>query len=241
MLYSDLIGIGLYLGFIAALMVPTMLIKVLFHVSSEVMRKVYHLAFALSIYPLVTLFSTWYMAVLATLVFILIGYPALALLERTALFKRIAVEREGGEFKSSLVIAQLSMALLLCVFWGLLGSTWRFVAVVAVMAWGSGDAAAALVGTYLGRRQIEHPHVDGSKTMEGTHAMFVTASLAVFLTLLFYAGQPWRVSLAVGVLAAPVCAVVELFSRDGMDTVTVPISAGLAVVSLLWLISLPGV
>jgi hypothetical protein len=66
------------------------------------------------------------------------------------------------------------------------------------------------------------------------------AALAVFLTLRFYAGQPWDVSLVVGLLAAPVCAVVELFSRDGMDTLTIPISAGLTVLSLLWLISFPG-
>jgi phytol kinase len=228
------------LGFIAALMLPAILVKAHFRVPSEVMRKVYHLLFALSIFPLVTLFSTWYMAVLATLVFVLLGHPALALMEHTALFRRFAVEREGGEFKSSLVITQLSMALLISVFWGLLGEGWRFVAVAAVMAWGTGDAAAALVGKYLGSRHFEHPRVEGSKTMEGTYAMFVMAALAVFLTLQFYAGQRWDVSLVVGLLAAPICAVVELFSRDGMDTLTVPISAGLAVLSLLWLISFPG-
>jgi phytol kinase len=237
---NDLIAMGLYLGFIAALMLPVMLIKVHFRVPFEVIRKVYHLVFALSIFPLVTLFSTWYLAVLATLVFALLGHPALALMENTAFFRRFAVEREDGEFKSSLVIAQLSMAVLLSIFWGLLGTEWRYIAVAAVMAWGTGDAAAALVGTYLGRRHIEHPRVEGSKTMEGTHAMFLTAALAVFLTLLFYAGQPWKLSLAVGLLAAPVCAVVELFSRDGMDTLTVPLSAGLAVLSLMWLISFPG-
>ncbi len=238
--HTDLIGIGLYLGFIAALMLPVILVKVIFRVPFEVIRKVYHFMFALSIFALVSLFSTWYMAVLAILVFVFVGHPALALLEHTALFRRFAVEREGGEFKSSLVITQLSMALLISVFWGLLGSEWRFVAVAAVMAWGTGDAAAALVGKYLGRRHIEHPQVEGSKTMEGTYAMFVVAALAVFLTLRFYAGERWDVSLVVGLLAAPICAVVELFSRDGMDTLTVPISAGLAVLSLLWLISFPG-
>jgi hypothetical protein len=52
----------------------------------------------------------------------------------------------------------------------------------------------------------------------GTQAMFVTAGLAIFFTFLFYAGQPWQVSLTVALLVAPVCAAVELFSNRGMDT-----------------------
>jgi len=40
---------------------------------------------------------------------------------------------------------------------------------------------------------------------------------------------------------APVCAVVELFSNRGLDTITVPISAGLAVLILMTFLSLLGV
>ena len=127
------------------------------------------------------------------------------------------------------------------VFWGLLGTEWKYIAVVAVMAWGFGDAAAALIGKNFGRRRILHPRIEGTKTMEGTQAMFVTAGLAIFFTFLIYAGQPWLVSLAVALLVAPVCAVVELFSNRGMDTLTVPISTGLAVLSLMSLFSFLGV
>jgi hypothetical protein len=63
----------------------------------------------------------------------------------------------------------------------------------------------------------------------------------VFLTLLFYAGEPWQVSLAVALLVAPVCAIVELFSHRGMDTLTVPISTGLAVLVVMRLVSALGV
>lgn len=103
------------------------------------------------------------------------------------------------------------------------------------MAWGFGDAAAALVGKAFGRKRIPHRWIEGSKTIEGTHAMLVIAGLAIFLTLLIYAGQPWYVSLAVALLVAPLCAVVELFSHRGMDTVTVPITTGLAVLCLMTL------
>lgn len=232
-MHSDLVGVGLYLGFIVALGFPAILLKMYCNVPFEVMRKLYHFVITLSIFPLVTVFSTWTTAVLAALTLILLAYPALALVNHTSTYKRIAVEREGGEFRRSLVIVQLSMALLIFIFWGLLGSEWKYVAVVAVMAWGFGDAAAAPVGKRFGRRRIRHPWIEGAKTVEGTQAMAITAGLAVFLTLLGYAGYPWDVSLTVALLVAPVCAVVELFSNQGMDTLTVPISAGLAVLSLM--------
>jgi phytol kinase len=239
-LHNDIIGMGLYLSFLIVLGLPTVLLKVFFKVPFELIRKMYHLVITLSIIPLVKFFSTWYMAILAAFMFVLITYPFLTLVENCLLYKRVAVEREAGEFKSSLLIVQGSLALMIFVFWGLLGTEWKYVAVVAVMAWGFGDAAAALVGKKFGRRQILHSRIEGTKTLEGTQAMFITATLAIFFTFLFYAGQPWHVSLAIALLAAPVSAIVELFSNRGMDTLTVPISTGLAVLSLMTLFSFLG-
>lgn len=239
--HNDLIGLGLYLGYIAATGIPAVLLKAFFNVPFEIIRKVYHMVFTLSIFPLVTVFSTWYAAVGAILLFAVILYPILAIVERSAAYQRIAVERKGGEFKSSLIIAQGSMALLILIFWGLLGAEWKYIVVVAVMGWGLGDAAAALVGKAIGKRRVRHPRIQGPKTYEGTLAMYVTAGIAIFVTMVFYAGQPWGVSLAVALLVAPVCAVVELFSSGGMDTITVPVSTGLAVLSCQLLITLIGV
>lgn len=237
MLHNDLLGLGLFFGFLVAAALPPVMLKVHFRVPFEIMRKMLHMVITLSIFPLVTVFSRWYMAVLAAFLLVAIAYPLLGLVENASLYKRIAVERQCGEFKKSLVIVQSSMSLLICVFWGLLGPEWKYIAVVAVMAWGFGDAAAALVGKNFGRRRIRHPRIEGTKTVEGTQAMFATAGLAVFLTLLVYAGQPWHVSLAVALLVAPVCAIVELFSNRGMDTLTVPISAGLTILPLMALFS----
>ncbi len=239
-MHNDLTGLGLYVGFLVVVGLPTLLFKVYFKVPFEVMRKLYHIVIALTIFPLMA-FRTWYMAVLAAFAFALIAYPALVLLKNSAFYRRIAVEREDGEFKRSLIIVQASITLLIIVFWAILGPEWKYVAVVAMMAWGLGDAAAALVGKRFGRRPIRHAWVKGAKTVEGTLAMAVAAGMALFLTLLLYAGQPWGVSLAVALLCAPVCAAVELFSHHGMDTLTVPISAGLAVLSWMALFSSLGV
>lgn len=237
---SDLLGLGLYLGYFIATGLPAVLLKVFFNVPFELIRKIYHLVMTLSIFPLVTLFSTWHAAVLAIVLFVIIVYPILTWVEHAALYRRIAVERKDGEFKSSLMIVQGSMTLLLLVFWGLLGAEWKYISVVAVMAWGFGDAAAALVGKAIGRRRVRHPRISGTKTYEGTLAMYITAGLAMFFTLLIYASQPWHLSLLVALLVAPVCAIVELFTNRGMDTLTVPISTGLAVLSWMLVFSFWG-
>ena len=241
MLRSDLIGFGLFIAYFVVAGLPPILLRAYLKTPFEVTRKMYHLVITLSIFPLLKLFSTWYTAVLAVFAFLLIVYPLLALAERSSIYKRIAVEREGGEFKRSFILVQLSIAILISVSWGLLGIEWQYIAAVAVMAWGFGDAAAALVGKAFGRRRIQHPRIEGAKTYEGTFAMFVVAGLAIFFTLLVYAGQSWQVSLAVAALVAPVSATVELFSHRGIDTLTVPLSVAFSLLSLMLLLSFLGV
>lgn len=238
---NDLLGLGLFFGYFIVVGLPLIILKVRLNAPSELFRKMLHLLITMSIFPLVKLFSTWVMAVFAAFMLVLVMYPVLALVERSSLYKQVAVEREGGEFKRSLVIVQLSLATLIAVFWGFLGIDWHYVAIVAVMAWGFGDAAAALVGKAYGRHQIEHPHIEGKKTYEGTLAMYIVAGLAIFFTLLVYAGQSWQMSLGIASLVAPVSATVELFSRRGLDTLTVPMAVAFLVMPLTLLFESLGV
>jgi len=237
LLHNDFIGLGLYLAYFLVFGTPLVLCKSKFNVPFEIIRKLYHLLITLSIFPLVFFFDTWYMAVTAAFLLVIIAYPLLVWVENSAFYKRIAVERECGEFKKSLLFVQGSISLMILIFWGLLGAEWKYVAVAAVLAWGFGDAAAALVGKKFGRHQIMHSRIKGTKTFEGTQAMFVTAGLAIFFTFIFLGGQPWHVSLIVALVVAPISAVVELFSNGGSDTLTVPISTGLAVLSTMSIFS----
>jgi phytol kinase len=231
------IGFVLYLGYFVAAALAALAVRSWLAPPFEVMRKALHLIVTMSIFPLLHLFDTWYAAVGAAAALVLLAYPALALVEASPRFRRLAVERRGGEFKRSLVIVQLAFIALIVVFWGLLGPDARFIAVAAVMAWGFGDAAAALVGTSLGRRRIRHPWVKGKKTVEGTAAMLVVAGAALGLTLALYAGQPPASSFVVALLVAPLCAGVEVVSDGGTDTLTVPLSTSAAILSVLALVS----
>jgi phytol kinase len=240
MILNDLVAaIILMLYYLVGLVaIPTML-KAWSKLPGEVIRKTQHVGYSLSIFILLRLFSTWYMAIAAAFLLVLLAYPLLLCIEKTSFYRRLFVDRakRGGELRKQLIYVQLSFAILIFLFWGLLGAKWHYMVAVAVMAWGFGDAAAALVGKFLGKKSIVHRWVEGVKTHEGTAAMIVTAFLAIFFTLLFSSGLSWPTCLLVASLAAPLCGVVELFSRGGTDTLTVPLAAAAAIFPLVYLFS----
>jgi len=235
---TDLMGALILLAYylIVVALMPIML-RYWFGVPKEYIRKIHHVGYSMSIFILLHFFSTWYMAVGAAFLLVLVGYPALLLIEKTSFYQRLFVDRTKGrgELRKQLLYVQLSFALLIFIFWGLLGTSWHFITAVAVMAWGFGDAAAALVGKAIGRRKVINRYIEKAKTLEGTAAMIIAASLALFLTLIFYAGLPWLSSLLISLIAAPVCGIVELFSRKGLDTLTVPITTSLVIFPLIYL------
>ena len=104
MLLNDLIGFGSLIAYFLVAGMLALLVKSHLKIPSEVFRKMLHIVITLSILPLLNLFSSWYMAVLAAFMLVLIIYPVLARVENTTFYKRFAPERAGGEFKRSLVI-----------------------------------------------------------------------------------------------------------------------------------------
>ncbi len=211
-------------------------------VPREWVRKLQHLGYSLSVFLLIHLFSTWYAAIIGAFSLVIIGYPVLLLLEKTSFYQRVFVDRKpsGGELRMQLLLVQLTFALLMFLFWGLMGTRWHFLIPTAVMAWGFGDAAAAVVGKAFGRRAVVSRFVDGSKTYVGSVAMMMAAALAIFFTLLVYAGRSWQASLFIAVLVAPVCALVELVSRRGLDTITVPLVTASFMLPMMHIVSYLG-
>ncbi|MFU8773044.1 MAG: diacylglycerol/polyprenol kinase family protein [Anaerolineales bacterium] len=240
MILGDLIAAGILLAYylVFCFIIPTLL-KAWGKFPNELVRKFQHIAFSLSIFLLLDMFSTWYAAILGASLLIVVAYPALMLMERTAFYKRYLVDRtaQGGEMRRQMIYIYLTFALLIFLYWGVLGTRWYYITAVAVMAWGFGDAAAALVGKAFGRRRIVHSLIEKTKTIEGTTAMVSAAAVALFFTMLCYAGKPWYTSLAVSLVASPAVGAVELFSRKGSDTFTVPLTAAAIIMPLVYLIS----
>ncbi len=238
-LYGALILLAYYIVVCAIIPIP---LKCFTRIPAEVIRKFQHIGYSLSIFLLLHLFSAWYAAIAASLLLVAIGYPALMLLERTRWYHRAFADRTrgGGEFRSSLLAVQGTFAVLIAVLWGGFGARWTPVIGVAVMGWGFGDAAAALIGKWWGRRHVVLRWVDGAKTWEGFISMVVFAAVAITLTLFLYARLPWYRSLAIGALVAPLCGIAELVSHRGSDTIVVPIVAAATIAPLMALFSSVG-
>jgi len=176
---------------------------------------------------------SWESAAMVSAIFTALLFPALALAERIPGFTRFMTERREGELKKSMTLLFAMFALLICICWGWLGK--RYLVIASTLAWGIGDAAAALVGKRFGRHFITGRFVEGRKSLEGTLAMFITSFIAVLITLLVNNALVWYVSIPVSALAAAGCAVVELYTLRGMDTITCPLAAAAILIPLVHL------
>lgn len=197
----------------------------------ELVRKVQHVGYGMSIWPMLTLFDRWYEAIAGSFLLVIVAFPALLALERWSRYARYFPDRSkrGGELRRSMLLVQASFALLLALFWGALGPPGKVVAAAGAMGWCFGDAAAALVGKALGRRRVRARFVDDGKTEEGAWAMALCSGSAVVATLRLYGGLDWATALAAAIVAAIVASATELVSRHGLDTLTVPLATSFAV------------
>lgn len=227
-------GFAVLIGYFLVCAGSALILRKFVRFPQEIFRKILHIILLGSVFVFTYMFQTWWISGLASLGFIIIVYPILALAERLPWYSHLLVERKAGEIKRSLITAFFMFAVLILVCWGLFGQ--KFLVIASVAAWGFGDAAAALVGKRFGKRYIEGEMVEGRKTLEGTLAMFVVSFVAVLVALLIYQPVRWYGYVPISVIAAAVCALVELFTKDGMDTLTCPLATAAVLIPLVRLL-----
>lgn len=206
--------------------------KWLFKPPSEVFRKLLHGICVLSIFVLIFAFETWYEAAAVPIIFALLVYPVIWYLERYPRIMAVLIERKPGEIKLSLLLVFFMMASLIAVYWGLFGTAYQYVILASVLAWGFGDAAAALIGKAFGKHIIDHKWSDGKKTVEGFFAMTLTAWLVLFCALMLWSSLSFVSILCIVTLVAPISALVELVSKGGIDTLSVPLITSVCIYGL---------
>ena len=241
MIFEVLMYLGIATGYYIFSASLTLLIKKIANPSTELWRKMLHLIAVNFVFVLLNVFPTWDMAVIVVFSFMAVVYVILTLIEHLPQYSKVLAQRKEGEIKSSLILVFMMFIILTAVFWGYLGTSWRYVIMVAVLAWGYGDASAALVGKLYGRHYLEHRFIEGKKTIEGTLVMFAVAALTIFITITLFAGLSLQVCFLLAFGVAPVCAIVELFSRSGSDTITVPCSAAFATFVIMSVLMMLGV
>ena len=241
MLREALGGFATFLGYYVAMVVVLLALRSLVGLPGELFRKALHIGVAGSTLVLLHAFETWYAAALVPLAFGVLAYFVIGWAERFPRAMRALRERRSGEVRASLALVFLTMAALVALGWGWLGAGSRYAVAVAMLAWGFGDSAAAIVGKRWGHRRLRHAWVDGHKTVEGTIAMFAFAAAAAFVALVAYTPWPWYLCLVVALSVALAAAGTELVSHWGTDTVTVPVATFACLLAIVGALSTAGV
>ncbi len=207
-----------------------LLCRFLIKIPDEVFRKILHFVLLGSVFVFVYAFDTWWISALSAIIFEVIVFPLLMIFEHIKNFSEFTTERKKGELKNSLLLVFTMFAFVIFVCWGLLND--KILVIASILAWGVGDAFAALIGKKYGRHKIKDKHTDGKKSYEGTFAMFAFSFVAVLVVMLFHGGINPLGYIVIPVVTAAVSATAELYSKNGNDTVICPVAAMIAVNSL---------
>lgn len=213
------------LGRLVLYIIPCVLIllpiRFLTKVPSFVFRKLLHIV-AFTCFTVMTLAAeSWQAAALTSVIIAAVIYPLLAAFEGRSWYAKLFVEKSSGEIKKSLLMLFFMFAAVIAAAWGLLGKP--YIAAAAILMWGTGDAAAALVGIPFGKHKVNFPPINGKKSWEGTAAMLLVSFLAGCGLLCLWGGYPYSVIPAV-LFGAVTGAATEVFSPSEWDTVTVPVA-----------------
>lgn len=231
-----LIGFLYFVAYYGITASALLVFRYFFEPPSEVFRKLLHGICVLSIFVLVYGFEQWYEAALTPILFAAMVYPAIWYLERFPHLMSVLIERKPGEIKHSLVLVFVMMALLIGLYWGLLGPDYQYIVIAAVLTWGFGDAAAALIGKAWGKTVIPFKWSDGKKTVEGFWAMTATAAMVLSMSLALWSSLPLASILWIAVVIAPVSAFIELISKGGIDTLSVPLLTSIGLMGMTFLL-----
>ena len=195
-------------------------------IPNELFRKILHFILLTSLFVFIFAFKTWWSSALTCILIIVLAYPILLFFERFKTYSDTVTERKKGELRSSLILVFLMFAVIITICWNLLDN--KLLALPVIYAWGYGDALAALIGTKFGKRKIYK-----KKSLEGTLAMFITSVIVVSILLSIVNIIPWYGVIVTTIFVSIGVTAVELFTPNGLDTVTCPFTSLIIMIPLL--------
>ena len=225
--------IGILAALIAVCLAILLPIRFLTKIPSFVFRKLLHIVAFGGISLMILLAGSWQAAAITSGLLALVLYPILSAFEKKPWFGRLLVQKSPGEIKRSMLLLFIMFTALIAVAWGLFGQPQ--LAAAAILMWGAGDAAAALVGIPFGKHKVKCRLADGKKSWEGSIAMLLVSFAVGMLVLLLSKDMGVVKALLLAGVGALVGTATELFSPSEYDTVTVPVVI-LAVLLVLELI-----
>ena len=212
------------LSILAAYIVPALMvllpIRFLTGLPSFVFRKLLHFVAFTSISLMILAAKSWQAAAMTSVLIAIALYPILAALENASWYGKLFVQKSPGEIKRSLILLFFMFAALISVAWGVFREP--HLAAAAILMWGTGDAAAALVGIPCGKHKVHSRFTDGKKSWEGSLAMLAVSFFSGLILLLSVQKAALPQALLMAFLGAFLGTATELFSPSEYDTVTVP-------------------
>ena len=196
----------------------------------EIFRKILHLCGVAGVIAWFYTLEDFRQSVAITLLAIVVLYPVLYLCSFIPGLTEFFNARKKGEYGKSFIALFVMYAIVASVCWGYFGQ--RILGVACILAWGPGDAAAALIGKKFGKHKIGRKKL---KSLEGSLSMFVLSFLSVSIVLYISGLYSFPVLIVVSLLTAIVTTITELFVLSGYDTLFCPLAA-MVVISLFQLI-----
>lgn len=213
---------GVLISYLIPCVIILLPIRFFTKVPSYVFRKMLHVVAFLCFTIMILSASRWQAAALTSVLIAVLLYPVLVLTEKEPWYEKIFVQKSKGEVKRSLLMLFLMFAVAIAVVWGLFGKP--NIAAVSILMWGTGDAAAALIGIPFGTHKVKSKLTDGKKSWEGSVAMLIVSFLIGVGFFSLVQKMPLSDACLMSGAAAVVGTVVELISSSEYDTVTVPAS-----------------
>ena len=217
-----LVCLGKFVIYIIPCVAVLLPIKFFTKIPQFVFRKLLHLiAFTCTTFMIIVA-ESWQAAALTSCLIAVLLYPVLWSLEKCSWYNDLLVQKKPGEIKNSLLMLFFMFAAVTAVSWGIFDRS--YAAVTAILMWGTGDAAAALVGIPLGKHKVNFKPVDGKKSWEGTAAMLLVSLVCGMAVFVLYCHFPPGKAFLPIIAGAVTGAAAELFSPSEYDTVTVPVA-----------------
>lgn len=198
------------------------LIKYMTGLSGEPFRKLLHTVAYLCPVSIMHFSDSWLTASVTLTVIGIIVYPLLVLAEKHPVYAGFFHQRHNGEVKLSMLQLFLGCAVIVALCWGVFDM--KYIAGCAILMWGPGDAAAALLGKRFGRHKINLPLADKKKSWEGSLSFMAISFVIGVIWLGIFSEMSLLAILVTALATSALGAYVELITKGGFDTITVPFS-----------------
>lgn len=204
---NQLIGLMISFLFLFLILLTAMFLTKHHKLNDEESRKFIHILASNWWFIAMFYFESVLIATIIPLVFILINYFSY----KYNLIK--AIEREVNNHPGSIYYS-ISLFILVLVTFGLLENP--VIGAIGIMIMGYADGLAALIGKRFGKKKIYH-----YKTVIGTLTMFIVSFIVSLSFLLIYHPRQFLIN---SLILSLIATILELFSLDGIDNLTVPLT-----------------